>query len=97
VLIVLGIVSSLVNGIVIPTMGLHVGRILSFELMYSSNEDYYRSQIRWEYLYMLITCAVAPIAVGLQYYSFLSVGCSIVNKMREDIYRKVIRLPLEWF
>jgi ABC-type multidrug transport system fused ATPase/permease subunit len=78
-------------------MGLHIARILSFELMYSSDEEYYRSQIQWEYLYMLITCAVTPFVIALQYYTFLSVGCNIVNQMREDIYRKVIRLPLEWF
>jgi hypothetical protein len=46
---------------------------------------------------MLITCVVAPIVVAAQHYSFLSVGCNIINKMREDIYSKIIRLPLEWF
>jgi ABC-type multidrug transport system fused ATPase/permease subunit len=96
-LVLVGIVSSLISGVVLPTMGLHIARILAFELMYPSDEEYYRSQIQWEYLYMLITCAVTPFVIALQYYAFLSVGCNIVNQMREDIYRKVIRLPLEWF
>jgi ABC-type multidrug transport system fused ATPase/permease subunit len=92
-----GIVSSLLSGAIIPTTGLHVGRILSFELMYSNNKEYYRSQIQMECLYMLITSIVGPIILGIRHYSFLSVGCSVVNRMREDIYRKIIRLPLEWF
>jgi hypothetical protein len=95
--VLLGVVSSLVSGAALPTMGLHIGRILAFELLYSNDEDYYRSQVQWECLYMLITCIVGPIAIGLQYYTFLSVGCNIINQMREDIYRKIIRLPLEWF
>jgi hypothetical protein len=63
-MVIVGIISSLVYGAVIPTMGLHVARILSFELMYPNDEAYYRSQIQWECLYMLITCAVGPIVIG---------------------------------
>lgn len=45
---------------------------------------------------MLITCLAGPIAIGLQYFTFLKIGCDIVNQMRMEIYRKIIRLPLSW-
>lgn len=34
VMIAIGVIGSLVNGLVLPSMGLHVARILSFELIY---------------------------------------------------------------
>jgi hypothetical protein len=43
---ILGVVSSLIHGMVIPSMGIHVARILSFNLMYAKDPDYYSSQIK---------------------------------------------------
>lgn len=45
---------------------------------------------------MLITCIVGGIVVGVQYYIFLTFGYDVVNKMRIDVFRKIIRLPLSW-
>jgi ATP-binding cassette, subfamily B (MDR/TAP), member 1 len=92
----IGIISALLTGTALPAQSVLVARILSFELMYGQNPAYFNSEIRWELLYMLIISIVGAIMVGVQYYIFLTLGCDVVNKMRMDVYRKVIRLPLSW-
>lgn len=96
-LVTVGLLSALLHGLVIPSMGIHVARVLSFDLMIIRDHDHYSNLIRIECLYMLITCLVAPFTVGLQYLSFLHLGNNIVDKIRQETYSKVLRLPISWF
>lgn len=88
---------SLMHGLVMPSMGIHVGRVLAFDLLYPTNPDHYRELIKLECLYMLLTCFAGALVKGLQFITFLHLGTSVVNSIRRQAYGKVLRLPLTWF
>lgn len=96
-MIILGVMGSLMHGLVMPSMGIHVGRVLAFDLLYPTNPDHYRELIKWECLYMLLTCFAGALVKGLQFITFLHLGTSVVNNIRKEAYGKVLRLPLTWF
>ena len=80
-----------------PSMGIHVARILAFNLMFSTDKAHYSAEIRTECYYMIATCAVGPIAIGLQHFTSLLIGSSIINRARQNLFRKALRLPFSWF
>lgn len=46
---------------------------------------------------MVITCFAGPIAIGLQNFAALLIGSSMTNTIRQNVFRKALRLPMAWF
>lgn len=46
---------------------------------------------------MIATCIVGPIAIGLQHFTSLLIGNSLINKIRQNFFKKALRLPVSWF
>lgn len=96
-LLIIGIVCSILQALLIPSMGIHGARIVTFLLLYHNDPSYYSTQIKWSCLFMIITCAVGPFIKSMQFYTFLNIGTSVANNVRKKVFAKVLRLPVPWF
>jgi ABC-type multidrug transport system fused ATPase/permease subunit len=96
-LIIVGIILSLLHGLVVPSFGIHIARILAYDMSYEADPNYYGEQIKIHCLIMFVTAIVGAFFNKFQYKIFLSIGSDVNKELKSEIYRKILKMPMEWF
>lgn len=90
---IIGAISSLVNGLVVPFFSLAFGKILNLFADVKNNE----TEIDRYCLYFLVIAIGSALSSFLYNLSFGIVGDRLVYDLRLKSFRKLLKLPISYY
>jgi len=93
----LGIAASIANGLIFPVFSIFLSKMLSVLVNFYVNPSQSRSQANTYALIYLALAFIAFIVVFIQQTSFNYVGEHLTQKIRNQTYLKILKMPIPWF
>ncbi|PIA60695.1 hypothetical protein AQUCO_00300305v1 [Aquilegia coerulea] len=92
--LLLGSISAVVNGILMPIFGLLLSSVLK---SFYEPEDELRKDTRFWALMFIALGAVSFITVPITSYFFAVAGCRLIQRVRTLCFKKVVHMEINWF
>lgn len=96
----LGVISSLLNGTLFPLLGWIMSELIFVLASFYSPEisgEQYREKAN-NYTLVLVGLALGSfLFYGGQIFFFDKVGQGLTVKLREDVFNKIVAMPMKWF
>ncbi|KAL5700599.1 ABC-type xenobiotic transporter [Ranunculus cassubicifolius] len=92
--ILLGVISAVVNGVVFPIFGILLSSIIK---TFYEPEDQLRKDSRFWALMFLVLGVVSFVASPARTYFFAVAGCRLIQRIRSMCFEKVVYMDINWF
>src|SRR5262249_30066366 len=94
---IVGILTSLVEGLACPIIGIFMAEITAAEIQYNLDQAYYSDRIR---IYCLVVLAIGfagGFTAFLTHIIYSILGESAIRTIRSQAFNKILNMPIDWF
>jgi ABC-type multidrug transport system fused ATPase/permease subunit len=88
---------AIIDGVMMPAMGVIVGHIVAYYVYYPLNPSYYQNQMLKFVFAGVGVSFIAGITHSAAVWTGAKMGQSVIRKIRLEIFDKLVKLPLIWF